>query len=51
MENQFLSDGELKNEKNRKERIKIHQEVNVNIIDWLLAIDFDVDWTSGQTNQ
>jgi hypothetical protein len=48
MGNRIVSDGELKNEKNRKERIKIHQELGVNIVDWLLAIDFDAGWTSGQ---
>jgi hypothetical protein len=31
-----------------KEGIEIHQEANVNIVDWLLAIDFDVGQTSGE---
>jgi len=31
-----------------KKRIKIRQEANVSIVDWLLAIDFDACQTNGE---
>jgi hypothetical protein len=34
-----------------KERIKIDQEANVNIVDWLLAIDFDVGQSRGESKR
>jgi hypothetical protein len=33
--------------KTKKENIKIPQEAKANIVDWLLAIDFDAGQTSG----
>jgi hypothetical protein len=32
----------------RKERVKIHKEANAENIDWVLAIDLDIDKTSGE---
>jgi hypothetical protein len=32
-------------------KVKIHQKTNVNIVDWLLAIDFDVGQTGGETKR
>jgi hypothetical protein len=34
-----------------KERIISHQKTDINILDWLLAIDFDVGQTGGEPNR
>ena len=33
--------------KMKKDRTKINQETSLNIVDWLLAIDFDAGQTGG----
>ena len=35
--------------KNEKRRNRIHQEMDLNIVDWFLAIDFEVGQTTGAT--